>query len=49
MTMHGSSEYGFWDYTTPGTGGMEHYERADYISLLDDMAAAGMNSLVMVI
>ena len=43
------AQYGFLDYTTPGAGGMEHYERDDYISLLDDMAAAGMNSLVMVI
>ena len=43
------SEYGFWDYTAPGTGGMEHYDRDDYLSLLDDMAEAGMNSLVMVV
>ena len=43
------SEYGFWDYTAPGAGGMEHYGRDDYISLLDDMAEAGMNSLVMVV
>jgi hypothetical protein len=43
------AEYGFWDYTTPAAGGMEHYRRKDYLCLLDDMAAAGMNSLVMVI
>lgn len=39
-------EHGFWDYTTPGTGGMESYRQDDYLSLLDDMAAAGMNSLM---
>lgn len=38
-------EYGFWDYTTPGAGGMEHYEREDYERLLDDMSEAGMNSI----
>ena len=42
-------EYGFWDYTAPATGGMEHYQRDDYLRLLDDMAEAGMNSLVVVI
>lgn len=47
--MGHSAEYGFWDYTAPATGGMEHYGRGDYVSLLDDMAEAGMNSLVMVI
>ena len=45
----GLSEYGFWDYTAPGTGGMEHYGRDDYLSLLDDMAEAGMNSLVVIV
>ncbi len=39
-------ELGFWDYTTPGAGGMEAFERSDYLSLLDDMAQAGMNSLM---
>ena len=39
-------ELGFWDYTTPGAGGMEAFEKSDYISLLDDMAQAGMNSLM---
>ncbi len=39
-------EHGFWDYTTPGAGGMEAYKQDDYISLLDDMAQAGMNSLM---
>jgi len=38
-------EHGFWDYTTPCAGGMEMYQKEDYISLLDDMEAAGMNSL----
>ncbi len=42
-------EYGFWDYTTPGAGGMEHYGEDDYLWLLDDMAEAGMNSLVVVL
>ncbi|MXZ35707.1 MAG: hypothetical protein F4Z21_10875 [Acidobacteria bacterium] len=39
-------EHGFWDYTTPGAGGMESYRQEDYLSLLDDMAGAGMNSLM---
>ena len=39
-------EYGFWDYTTPGAGGMEAFKQDDYVSLLDDMAQAGMNSLM---
>jgi len=43
------SEYGFWDYTAPGTGGMEHYDRDDYVRLFDDMAEAGMNSLVLMV
>ena len=37
--------HGFWDYTTPGAGGMEHYRREDYRLLLEDMRRAGMNSL----
>lgn len=40
------AEHGFWDYTTPGAGGMESYGRDDYAWLLDDMAEAGMNSLL---
>ena len=40
------NEHGFWDYTTPGAGGMESYAQEDYLSLLDDMAGAGMNSLM---
>ncbi|MEN6603237.1 MAG: hypothetical protein ABFD86_12550, partial [Bryobacteraceae bacterium] len=40
------AEHGFWDYTTPGAGGMEAYGKDDYASLLDDMAGAGMNSLL---
>ena len=39
-------EHGFWDYTCPVTGGMEAFQRDDYTLLLDDMAGAGMNSLV---
>lgn len=42
-------EYGFWDYTAPFEGGMECYERDDYLRLLDDMAGARMNSLVVVV
>jgi hypothetical protein len=40
------AEHGFWDYTTPGAGGMEAYGKGDYASLLDDMAEAGMKSLL---
>jgi hypothetical protein len=40
------AEHGFWDYTTPGAGGMEAYGKGDYAALLDDMAEAGMNSLL---
>ncbi|MCX6622954.1 MAG: hypothetical protein NTY38_18185 [Acidobacteria bacterium] len=39
-------QYGFWDYTTPGAGGMEAYEWDDYRLLLDDMRQARMNSLM---
>jgi hypothetical protein len=39
-------EHGFWDYTAPGAGGMEGYGPADYERLLEDMRAAGMNSVV---
>jgi len=42
-------EHGFWDYTTPGSGGMERYTRDDHLLLLDDMQAAGMNSLLVVV
>ena len=38
--------HGFWDYTTPYAGGMEAYDLDDYRSLLDDMAEAGLNSLM---
>ncbi len=41
--------HGFWDYTTPGTGGLEHFGRDDYRRLLDDMADARMNCLVLVV
>lgn len=40
-------EYGFWDYTCPGNGSLEGYTTADWDLLLDDMAAGGMNSLVL--
>ncbi|MFN0171703.1 MAG: hypothetical protein ACKV22_35250 [Bryobacteraceae bacterium] len=40
------AEHGFWDYTTPGAGGMEAFQWDDYASLIDDMANAGMNSLM---
>lgn len=46
---YGMEEHGFWDYTTPGAGGMEHYQSGDYLQLLDDMQAAGMNSLAVVV
>jgi hypothetical protein len=39
-------EHGFWDYTTPLAGGMEQFQKEDYELLLDDMAGAGMNSLL---
>jgi len=38
-------EHGFWDYTTPGAGGMAGFQRQDFMGLLDDMSKAGMNSL----
>jgi hypothetical protein len=40
-------EYGFWEYTTPGTGGFEQYDYDDYMLALDDMVKAGMNSLLL--
>ena len=39
-------EHGFWDYITPGAGGMERFTQKEYASLLDDMASSGMNSLL---
>lgn len=42
---HLLKEHGFWDYTTPGCGGMGGYQKQDYLLLLDDMTKAGMNSL----
>lgn len=42
-------EHGFWDYTTPAAGGAERYQLDDYRRLLDDMAGAGMNSLLLVV
>lgn len=40
-------EIGFWDYTCPQHGSLEHYTTADWDYLLDDMAAGGFNSLVL--
>jgi hypothetical protein len=40
-------EVGFWDYTCPHHGSLEHYTEADWDVLLDDMAANGFNSLVL--
>ena len=40
-------EFGFWDYTCPGNGSLERYNNDDWDVLLDDMAAGGMNSLVL--
>ena len=45
-TRRGFTVHGFWDYTCPGTGGMEGYESDDYKLLLEDMSEAGMNSVV---
>ncbi len=38
-------EHGFFDYLSPCFGGLEKFQRDDFLRLLDDMAAAGMNSL----
>jgi len=38
---------GFWDYTCPGHGSVEQYTCDDWSQLLDEMSAAGMNSLVL--
>ncbi len=40
-------EIGFWDYTCPGHGSVERYTTSEWDVLLDDMAAAGWNSLVL--
>lgn len=42
-------EYGFWEYTTPCAGGFESYDYDDYVLALDDMARAGMNSLLIMV
>ena len=42
-------EHGFWEYVTPCTGGFEAYDLDDYLVALDDMAQAGMNSLVIMV
>lgn len=41
--------HGFWDYSTPGSGGLERYTMDDYHRLFDDMNQAGMNSLLLVV
>jgi len=40
-------EIGFWDYTCPRHGSLEHYTKQDWDELLDDMQAGGFNSLVL--
>lgn len=40
-------EIGFWDYTCPGNGSLEHYTHDDWEVLLDDMAEGGFNSFVL--
>ncbi|MCL2701225.1 MAG: hypothetical protein FWE88_05980 [Phycisphaerae bacterium] len=40
-------EIGFWDYTCPTHGSLEHYTTDEWDRLLDDMAAGGFNSLVL--
>ena len=42
-------EHGFWEYTTPYTGGFETYDYDDYRLALDDMAQAGMNSVMIMV
>jgi hypothetical protein len=45
--MQKIKEIGFWDYTCPLNGSLEHYTARDWDILLDDMAAGGFNSLVL--
>ncbi len=40
-------EIGFWDYTCPLHGSLEHYSYEDWDVLLDDMAEGGFHSLVL--
>jgi hypothetical protein len=40
-------QIGFWDYSCPGHGSLEHYTQADWELLLDDMSAGGFNSFVL--
>lgn len=40
-------EIGFWDYSCPRHGSLEHYTNADWDVLLDDMVEGGFNSLVL--
>lgn len=42
-------ECGFWEYIVPYTGGFESYDLDDYRLALDDMAGAGMNSLMLMV
>lgn len=41
------NEIGFWDYTCPHHGSLEHYTIEDWDILLDDMCEGGFNSLVL--
>jgi hypothetical protein len=40
-------EIGFWDYTCPAHGSLEHHTEEDWDILLDDMCEGGFNSLVL--
>jgi hypothetical protein len=42
-------EHGFWDYTCPESGGLEHYTEDDYRTLFADMADAGMDSMLFMV
>jgi hypothetical protein len=44
-----AGEHGYWDYTCPESGGLEHYTEQDYRELFEDMANAGMNSMLFMI
>ena len=40
-------EFGFWEYTCPGSGKVSKYKLEDWEALLDDMTSGGMNSLAL--
>ncbi len=44
---HSPQEIGFWEYTCPGHGSVEHYTADEWDILLDDMGTGGFNSLVL--